>query len=356
MFLDKSGQDNFDFERVGNLTDWRTKGVGIIGRITAINATASDWNFSVGSSSGLFERLSQIPVKLADVADRIFQGLVTGCDPVFILRNNGNGRYYSEATGTEYEIETQLMHPLCKGSVNIRRYSINELEKSILFPYKLVNGKAVLLTKQEMVSQYPTAWEYLVENRKKLEAREHGKWKHAQWYAFGRSQNLSEMEQKKILTPSIAKIASFTLDIDNYFYFVGSGGGGGGGYGITLKPGEQLAYEYILGLLNSRVLDCYLKSFSSPFSGGYFAYNRQYIEKLPIRTIDFLNPSDKSCHDQVVVLVTLMLALHKQSAITPQEKELLQRGIEATDAQIDAIVYSLYGLTDAEIRIVKGEA
>jgi hypothetical protein len=28
--------------------------------------------------------------------------------------------------------------------------------------------------------------------------------------------------------------------------------------------------------------------------------------------------------------------------------------IEATDSQIDALVYELYGLTDEEIRIVKG--
>ncbi len=92
------------------------------------------------------------------------------------------------------------------------------------------------------------------------------------------------MEQRKILTPSIAKSASFTLDSRDFYYFVGSGGGGGGGYGITLKPDEQMAYEYFLGLLNSNLLDAFLKSFSTPFSGGYYAYNRQYIEQLPIRS------------------------------------------------------------------------
>ncbi len=38
---------------------------------------------------------------------------------------------------------------------------------------------------------------------------------------------------------------------------------------------------------------------------------------------------------------------------TPSEKEALERQIAGTDAQIDALVYELYGLTDAEIAVVE---
>jgi hypothetical protein len=44
------------------------------------------------------------------------------------------------------------------------------------------------------------------------------------------------------------------------------------------------------------------------------------------------------------------------STKTPNEKEALQRQIAATDAQIDALVYELYGLTDEEIRIIEEAA
>ena len=133
-------------------------------------------------------------------------------------------------------------------------------------------------------------------------------------------------------------------------------GGGGGGYGITLKPDEQMAYEYFLGLLNSKLLDAFLKSFSTPFSGGYFAYNRQYIEQLPIRIINFSDPRDKIRHDRMVKLVEQMLSLHKQlvTAKTPDEKTRIQRQIDTTDHQIDRLVYELYGLTEKEIQIVEG--
>ena len=58
----------------------------------------------------------------------------------------------------------------------------------------------------------------------------------------------------------------------------------------------------------------------------------------------------------MVSLVDQMLSLHKQlpEARTPHEQTALQRQIEAADRQIDALVYELYGLTEAEIGIVEG--
>ena len=51
-----------------------------------------------------------------------------------------------------------------------------------------------------------------------------------------------------------------------------------------------------------------------------------------------------------------MLTLHRQlaAAKTAHDKTLLQRQIAATDAQIDRLVYELYGLTEHEIAIVEG--
>jgi hypothetical protein len=54
-------------------------------------------------------------------------------------------------------------------------------------------------------------------------------------------------------------------------------------------------------------------------------------------------------------LAERMLTLHKQlpAAKTPDDKTRLQRQIEATDHQIDQLVYELYGLTEKEIQIVQ---
>ncbi len=50
-----------------------------------------------------------------------------------------------------------------------------------------------------------------------------------------------------------------------------------------------------------------------------------------------------------------MLSLQEQlaAAKAPNDKEAIQRQIEATDRQIDRLVYDLYGLTEEEIEIVE---
>jgi hypothetical protein len=56
-----------------------------------------------------------------------------------------------------------------------------------------------------------------------------------------------------------------------------------------------------------------------------------------------------------MALAENMLDLHRRlsESKTGHDKTLLSRQIEATDRQIDALVYELYGLTEEEIRIVE---
>jgi len=57
--------------------------------------------------------------------------------------------------------------------------------------------------------------------------------------------------------------------------------------------------------------------------------------QLPIRAINFADATDKARHDRMVALVTQMLELHPRlrGAQTAADRELLQRQIDATDAQ-----------------------
>ncbi|MDD5188009.1 MAG: hypothetical protein PHF57_07350 [Methanoregula sp.] len=79
---------------------------------------------------------------------------------------------------------------------------------------------------------------------------------------------------------------------------------------------------------------------------------------MPIRTINFSDPTDKTRHDRMVTLVTQQLDLNKrlQDARLEQEKTQLSRQIAATDDSIDKLVYELYGLTEEEIAIVERSA
>ncbi len=61
-------------------------------------------------------------------------------------------------------------------------------------------------------------------------------------------------------------------------------------------------------------------------------------------------------HERMVSLVEQMLSRHirLQEGRTPHEQTALQRQIEATDRQIEALVSELYGLREEEIGIVEG--
>ncbi|SCL76681.1 hypothetical protein L21_2620 [Methanoculleus chikugoensis] len=58
--------------------------------------------------------------------------------------------------------------------------------------------------------------------------------------------------------------------------------------------------------------------------------------------------------DRMVALVEQMLDLNRRlaAAKAPHEKEVLAGMIDATDRQIDRLVYELYGLTEDEVAIV----
>jgi len=61
-------------------------------------------------------------------------------------------------------------------------------------------------------------------------------------------------------------------------------------------------------------------------------------------------------HGRMVALVEQMLDLNKRlaAAKAPHEKEVLAGMIDATDRQIDRLVYELYGLAEDEVAIVEG--
>jgi hypothetical protein len=60
----------------------------------------------------------------------------------------------------------------------------------------------------------------------------------------------------------------------------------------------------------------------------------------------------------MVELVEQMLVLHERLVKTAigTDKAMLQRHIDATDWQIDNLVYEMYGLTEEEIAIVEGSS
>jgi len=121
----------------------------------------------------------------------------------------------------------------------------------------------------------------------------------------------------------------------------------------VLPRDDALDPRILLAVLNSKLISyLYLKQVSQATKDDFPQVTIRDIRALPFppasRVVD--------CSSQLVALVERMLALHKKlaTATIPADKTLYQRQIAATDRQIDALVYELYGLTGEEIAIVEG--
>ncbi len=317
-----------------------------VGMLSQSNLTEESWSFLFPNEEPLWQKLNSTDCRLSDIATHVFQGLKTGGDSVYSLRvvreDEETTRVLCSRDSQEYEVESAILKPLIKGG-EMKRYHIGETNRRVLFPYK--EGK--LIPADDLQRDYPRAWDYLSKHKEYLKGRERGKMKGPNWYAYTRNQALNMMWRPKILTPEYYAHASYCYDKGGEFYFFG---GGAGGYGIVLKLDIEPCY--VLGLLNSKLLDWYLQKISVRAYQTAYLYVKRYIEQLPIRTINFSDPADKARHDKMVALVEHMLALHRKLAVAtvPPDKELYQRQIEATDLQIDALVYELYGLSEATDR------
>jgi hypothetical protein len=353
LFLDAQPHESFHVAKVTDLAAWRRERSATEGNLPATSAASAEWNFTVGSGAALFEKLKNMPMKLEDVTLRIFQGIKTSFDTVYIVeerqRQNNQVLVYSRATGREHWMESDLLHPLVKGG-NSRRYALTRGNLLILFPYVRNPDKAVLIAEKELKERLPSTWGYLLTNRSRLEEREDGRMRGPGWYGYVYPKALDVMPLPKLFTPDIAPCASFSLDETGDIFFTG---GVAGGYGLLAA--SPYSPKYLLGLLNSSLLDWMLKKIATSMRGGYFSFESRFIRGLPIAAIDFANPVDKAMHDDMVRLVDQMLALHHQLAAagTAREKSALQLQIAALDHAIDSLVSRLYGLDAVESEILQ---
>ncbi len=353
LFLTKASSDDVSVDLVHDLTLWPDSGAVRSVRCQANTLGDSEWNFIADSDSTLFKRLDQMFPKLRDIS-RIFVGLQTSADPIYIVDATSISQNeivaFSPALDESVTFEASIMKSLVKGS-DIHRYSKLLSDKRLIFPYQ-TKPSLFPISEQEMKRDFPRTFEYLGKLKSRLLKR--GNAKPNEWFLYTYPKNLDQFDHPKIVTGVLAKRASFTYDESGGVYFVG--GGNAGGYGVSVNPDAGFDDLYILALLNSSLLDFYVKRISTPFRGGYYSYARRYIEKVPIVQID-PNSAAKKTVDKLVELTRSMLDLHKSlaAAKTPHSQTALQRQIAATDAQIDALVYELYGLTDKEIALIEGQ-
>ncbi len=102
-------------------------------------------------------------------------------------------------------------------------------------------------------------------------------------------------------------------------------------YGIN----KEIDFHYLLGLLNSKLLNFYFKSFSL-----YPRINADDLDNLSIKI-----PSESQAKE-IKELVERIIKFHKEGKS--------EQDIKNVDYEIDEKIYKLYGITEEEKEVIEG--
>ncbi len=311
---------------------------------------ADGWATDPDHIRRVFDKLTPSTVPLGQyVQGRIYRGVLTGLNEAFEIDPPTREKLFGECLAADVLIRPFL------GGQDIRRYAIRAVERYLIaIPcgwtreamrtagdrFAEITEKAAWAWMREhyaAISDHLSPYEAAARKR-----QDKGEF----WWELRPCDYYDVLDGPKIIYPDITKQPRFYLDmgrtyIRNTAYCLGTDD------------------RYLLGILNSRLAWFAIGRISIPFGtrAGEFRYRMftQYVEQIPIHSVDMSNRLEKAKHDQMVSLVDQMLALHKRLATTTpgHARDTLQRQIDATNAQIDRLVYELYGLMEESIRIIE---
>lgn len=312
--------------------------------------SAEAWALKSDEEAAVFAKVMQAGTPLGNYLDRkMFYGLKTGLNEAFELFPQERADILKTTPQS-----ASLIKP-CVGGQDIRRYYIEDDGRHlIVIPAGWTRQQMTKAKRNASDYSEREAWNWFSRNQPAIAAhlsnfteplrkrQDQGDY----WWEFRPCDYYQYFDAPKIIFPDICKGPRFHLDrsgiyLANTAYCLGSGD------------------RYLLGILNSRLFWFAISNISIPFGtrAGKYRYRLiyQYMKKVPIRPINPDNATDQTRRDQIAQLAEQMLALHQHlgSAKTPQEKTAIERQIAAADAQLDTLIYALYGLTEAEVKIVE---
>lgn len=123
---------------------------------------------------------------------------------------------------------------------------------------------------------------------------------------------------------------------------------------FTVRAGSLELELYLLGILNSGLTSFYWRTMFRDFKASFPQVTIFSLAQLPIHKVDATDPRVR---DKMAALVRRMMELNKSKhsdKLAPAELQHLEHQIAETDAEIDNLVYELYGITDEERKIIEG--
>ena len=200
---------------------------------------------------------------------RISVGLATLTDNIFFLRD-------------PMGIEPEILRPCIKVSRLRNEGDVENNKCKIIFPYDIISNKAIPWT-EERLQSCPNAYTYLKTHQDRLRARDKGKGVKYQWFHYGRSQGLTTLLGRKLLTPPMVQRPRFIMCEQEDLLFLS-------GYAIFQKVPE-LNLNILKTILESDVFCKYLHLKSKSYQGGYKACTKTLIQNF---SVPHFTPEEKA--------------------------------------------------------------
>ena len=232
----------------------------------------------------VFENIKRIENAGVSIKPLIRTGIATLRDGVYLLDgyDEKEMKYFKAIEGKVFYIEPEITKPIYKISDIKRDRPIEEVERRIIFPYLIDEKNNVqIIDEQEFIRKFPNAYNYLYSMKHILDERDKGKPNPVAWYAYGRTQGLKNYGSKLIF-PTFIDHPKFMFLEDRTTLFCN---------GYAICDNGYIELDVVQKILNSVIMKYYVSKTSYAIDGGYYCYQKKYIEKfsLPLFSEQELN-------------------------------------------------------------------
>lgn len=233
------------------------------------------WILNDKNTASKIKAIESVGNPLGEVV-AIKNGLATLRNDIYMIKPlRTDRRYiYFDKNGMEHRVERAICRRIIKANIVRKESDIKNRCEYIIFPYRLENGLQKVISEELFQRNYPLAYNYLVSHKDELAKRDNGHKTYPQWYAYGRSQALN-LSGERLLVPHICDAPCFIHCSYKSILFYD-------GYSIFAESPRKL--EVVKKILTSNVFWYYITKTSKPYSGGFFSFEKRYIQNfgLPI--------------------------------------------------------------------------
>ena len=297
-FLNKQKNDKILYDKIidyQKCPDFLLKANGSPNYIDKLNV--KKWRLLKKQEQENIRIIETIGTPIKDLFN-IATGIATLKDEVFFVNSiiEKDGLIKKTTENGVFYIEKEITKPVYKISNFKSQEDIYQNTLRIITPYYSNLKNAVPIPETEFKKKYPHCYEYLLSEKDKLNSRDKGKKIYTPFYSWGRTQGITRFG-KKILNPTFSKHPRFMYVAEEDAYFTN-------GYGIFFKDLNNIPALFnndihpmskienifeVQKILNSIIMDYYIRITSVSIQGGFSCYQKNFIEKF---TIPFFNEEE----------------------------------------------------------------